>query len=255
MLIPGIRYEKVNFNYDGNNIETPQDLRDYNWEEGFDYFRQNSSRYNEHWLPNVHVKILPTSWMDIRLAYTNTISRPDYSEILPSSINYPYRFPMEYYVGNPDLEPQFSENWDANISVYSNDIGLASVCYFHKKIENLLWWRRSCSLPTPDEAVKAGLDESFRGYNYFRTVNNPFTAYLDGIELEWQTKSMVSPLSVKRNGIKCKLFLHKFRDSLSLSNNNSASGISPAPACSKRYNLLRTYNRAAGTCIEHFNRI
>jgi outer membrane receptor protein involved in Fe transport len=80
-FIPGVRYEKTDIRYESyiaeefpasetNPIDVP--------------FRDTTATNSySHLLPQIHLKIKPTNWFDIRLAYTNTLSRPDYNQLAP----------------------------------------------------------------------------------------------------------------------------------------------------------------------------
>ena len=73
--------------------------------------------------------------LDIRFARTNTLTRPNYTDIIP----------LQYWSGvgrtvdyrNSFLEPGKSANIDFNISVNQNHLGLLSFGYFQKNIDEL----------------------------------------------------------------------------------------------------------------------
>ena len=83
-FIPGVRFEKTYLKYDayiaeaipdGNNRDEPVEFRD----------TTANNNYN-NFLPQIHLRIKPTSWFDIRLAYTNTLSRADYNQLAPKEL-------------------------------------------------------------------------------------------------------------------------------------------------------------------------
>jgi outer membrane receptor protein involved in Fe transport len=88
-----------------------------------------------YWLPDVSLKYKPLDWLDIRLSYTNTLSYPDYYNLIPyMSVAY-----SSTYCGNYELKPSRSANYDAYVSVYENSIGLFTVGGFLKEIKDFIY--------------------------------------------------------------------------------------------------------------------
>ena len=182
MVMPGFRYENTSFEYTAargivaNSRQTDAVRNDTTVNRSYDHF-----------LPMIHVRIKPTDWFDIRLARTETLSRPnhfDYSprEIVNSNGNSVSR-------GDPELRPSESTNYDAFLSIKSNKIGLFTLGVFTKDIDKLIF-RRNVPLLDPEEA---GLPTDYRGFTLNEPVNNTGTTKVEGFEIDWQTNLSFLP--------------------------------------------------------------
>ena len=182
MIMPGIRYERTSFEYSAaqglvaNNRQTDAVRRDTTVSQSYD-----------HVLPMIHVRIKPTNWFDIRLAVTNTLSRPNHFDYSPREIvvNNSQRVSR----GVPGLRPAESLNYDAFLSVKSNKLGLFTVGVFRKDIEKLIF-RQNVPLLDPEAAM---LPIDYRGFTLNEPVNNPGTTKVEGIEFDWQTSLSFLP--------------------------------------------------------------
>ncbi|MBK7106504.1 MAG: TonB-dependent receptor [Ignavibacteriae bacterium] len=193
MFIGGVRYEKVEteyFAYNARDQRNPQSQVMYD---------TTSVKSNDYLLPMLQLKYSPLKWMDLRFAYTHTLSRPDYHALSPK---FSITQGNQIYTGNPELKPATSMNQDLNITFHSNEIGLFSIGGFYKKIENFVY-NASYRL---DLAEEAGIDALSRYQIYrdgdpvvtpiltagksdatvFRPLNNPYDATVKGLELDFQ---------------------------------------------------------------------
>ncbi|MBK8946121.1 MAG: TonB-dependent receptor [Ignavibacteriae bacterium] len=205
-LIAGLRYENYNMNYRaeftvvthnvyGDAVSTKMGTADV----PYDYY--NVDRYDINYFPNVHLKYQVNDWSDIRIAYTNSIVRPDYASIIPKITLFPGN---NYVVGNPKLKPTTAKNLDVIASVYSNIVGLFSINGFYKELEDAQYRTGIYygnvdlygeNLFMPDSAI---LQDNF---NYLTkvtdivntTLNNPNLGYIRGIEVSWQTNFWYLP--------------------------------------------------------------
>jgi TonB-dependent receptor len=138
------------------------------------------TRQNEYWLPNLHIQYRPWEWLYIKFAYTNTLTRPSYAQMTPK-----YNISQNYVsMGNPFLKPATSRNFDLNVSVFENYIGLFSIGGFWKKIDDLIFYTGKRAII---DAAELGLPDYTVGTPYATFVNNSYTVDLWGIETEWQT--------------------------------------------------------------------
>mgnify|MGYP005840611045 CR=1 FL=1 len=190
-FIPGIRFESDFSRYSAfrfrqvtqNNTEQPpEDLEELTVE-----------RNNNFWLPMIHVIGRPTEWMDIRFAYTETITRPDFIQFAPiTTIN---SFQTFVQAANSQLVPADAKNFDLSLSLFKNRIGFFSVSLFRKGIDNLIFQTefdfRQGVEPLPGMNIpEAWLDANPDAQTF---VNNPFKATLKGIEFDWQTSFWFLP--------------------------------------------------------------
>ena len=86
------------------------------------------------WLPSVHFKYAVDDLQNVRLALTRSFARPDFGDIQPGS-NYS-EHDEEYFQGNPDLKPTYSNNLDLTYSKYFNEVGILSAGVFYKYIQD-----------------------------------------------------------------------------------------------------------------------
>ena len=138
-MIAGVRMERTKVNYVGTEfverLETLQEV-----EAGTDY---------TSWLPGVHFRYTPTNNTIFRLAYSKTISRPSYRDLVPyEKCNVKKK---ELELGNPDIKPTFSHNFDLLGEYYFGSIGVASVGLFYKHIED---FRTTAVYETPWEVIQ-----------------------------------------------------------------------------------------------------
>ena len=149
----------------------------------------------------MQLKYKVNDWSDIRLAYTTGISRPDYSAILPKVAIYPF---SNIEMGNPLLRPTTAKNFDVIASFYSNKVGLFTINGFYKELKDVIYgtgiYYSEASIYAADVAIP---DSAFL-YNHFDYVfnktdiinvnlNNPNTAYIRGVEIDWQTNFWYLP--------------------------------------------------------------
>ncbi|MBN1300469.1 MAG: TonB-dependent receptor [Melioribacteraceae bacterium] len=187
-LIGGVRYEKVESEYFAYNA---RDMRNAQQQKMYD---TTSIAGNEFVLPMAQLKYSPFDWLDIRYAYTQSLSRPDYHSISPK---FTITQGNVVYTGNPELEPAKAFNHDLNFTFHANKLGLFTIGGFYKTIENFVY-TASYQL---DAADSAGIDNISRytivrdGQNVVipqsnativRPFNNPFDATVKGIELDFQ---------------------------------------------------------------------
>ncbi|MCG3119661.1 MAG: Vitamin B12 transporter BtuB [bacterium] len=202
-LLPGVRYEKDYSKYQGqryrevvtNNIQAdPTDLVSI-----------TNERRNEFWLPMVHLRVQPADWLKVRLARTETLTRPDYIQYAPiTSIN---SYQSYIRAANAELRPAQSTNYDASISVYQSHLGLFTVSGFYKDIKDLIFQTSlnlrpeviaqyatflpglnipdgSAKYRNADGTVANWLGSAPQADTY---INSPFMATYKGFELDLQT--------------------------------------------------------------------
>ncbi len=196
-LLAGLRLEQTQVNYHGFEY--------FERAETFDEVSANQDYISI--LPGVHLKYTPTPKSVFRLAYTKTISRPNYRDIVPYTkcdIN-----DMEIFFGNPDIKPTLANNFDLLGEYYLGSTGLLSAGVFMKNIQDyevqiidvLPWEEVSPYLPTPDEidartdntdAQKADYRKRYnkasgKDFESF-TPGNGGNANLFGVEVAFQKK-------------------------------------------------------------------
>lgn len=139
------------------------------------------------WFPGVHLVYRITPHLQSRLSWSNSIGRPPGTQLLPSySVNTTTEIVT---LGNPNLKPQTSENWDATLEYYFEPVGQLSAGYFRKDLKDFLVTRSIGVVPS-------GADNGFGGSYAGFTINGPSnagTAKIDGWELNYQQQFTFLP--------------------------------------------------------------
>lgn len=190
-LFPGIRYE--NFNIDYNAFFTErygQNVEDFRSEA----LHQDGNK-GENWFPQLHVRVKPTSWLDIRMASTKSIIYPDYQAVSPYIYYDSYSGP-DLELGNTALKPALSQNYDVYASVFQNRIGLFTAGVFYKEIDNLIV---TSDFKTKDsEKINNRFELTQTQQTDVSTwINLDETSTVKGIELDWQTHTWYLPSFLK----------------------------------------------------------
>lgn len=158
-------------------------------------------RKNSFFLPMVHLQVKPAKWVDVRLAYTESLKRPDYIQYAPiTSIDI---FRSSVRANNASLRPAHARNYDASVSFHENRLGLFTVSGFRKSIDDLV-------MPVgftlnSDTTFSRMFQQRFSGTSvpvswyqgaapWLSTYdNNPFETTYKGFELDWQTNFWYLP--------------------------------------------------------------
>ncbi len=182
MVMPGVRYEKTAFEYTAaqglvaNSRQTDAVRNDTTVSQSYD-----------HLLPMIHVRIKPTTWFDIRLARTETLSRPNHFDYSPREIV--NNNSQSVSRGVPGLRPSESVNYDAFFSFKGNKLGLFTIGLFKKEIKGLIY-RQVVPLINPEESM---LPNDYRGFTLNEPINNPSITDVQGFEVDWQTSLSFLP--------------------------------------------------------------
>ena len=152
---------------------------------------KSQDRENSYFLPALFLNYKPEPWISIRYAQTNTLTRPDYTSIIPLTRANGQSRTLDWR--NKFLEPGLSRNIDLSVSFNEDKLGLVTMSYFKKDIKNLIYESGSRIVFAEDTV---GFDlpsmyEDFRILNY--SLNNPNDVKLDGWELDYQTRFWYLP--------------------------------------------------------------
>lgn len=190
-LFPGIRYENFRFGYNSFFTErfgpNPEDFRNEGVEE--------DAIDGKNWFPQLHIRVKPTDWLDVRLASTRSIIYPDYRAISPYIYYDSYSGP-NLQLGNTTLQPALSQNYDIYASIFRNRLGLFTAGFFYKEIDNLIV---TSSFRSKDpESVNDRFDLTQTQQTTIDTwINLDATSTVRGFELDWQTHFWFLPSFLK----------------------------------------------------------
>lgn len=194
-FIPGWRYEHNSTSYTGIRGDGGKKFPNL----GYVYKEKNVKRENDYFLPMIHLRYKPLGWFDVRASYTKTLSRPGYTEFLPSWHISAAPLSIDYH--NPNLRPAQSQNLDLYLSFYGNKIGLFTVGLFSKNIKDLIFSQRKIILSDTMAVKEYGLTKEESGYlpatfkskPIWSFINNPNTSKVYGVEVEWQSNLWFLP--------------------------------------------------------------
>ena len=170
-ITAGLRVERTDIEYTGYDIdvETASSLDDVKT------ITQNKDFTN--WLPNLQLKYHFTDNTIARLAWTNTIARPNYFDLVPyRNLN---SDDQEAEFGNPDLKPTESMNFDFMVEHYFANVGIVSAGAFYKDLDNFIY-----QITTDEDLTIGGTTDT---YEVTRPLNGG-TAEVYGFEIAVQRK-------------------------------------------------------------------
>jgi TonB-dependent receptor len=123
----GIRIEHTAIDYTGNIVEDEEDFK------GTATLKNNYTDV----LPSVNLKYRITNNFILKAAWTNSIARPKYYDLVPYFNINPND--LEMSAGNPALEPVRSSNFDLMAEKYFKSVGIISGGVFVKKIDRFFY--------------------------------------------------------------------------------------------------------------------
>ena len=172
-LLAGFRHEFTSDNYDGNVL-----IYDTHGDFSSLTAVSDSRKYNDLF-PMVHLVYNFNNNTKVRIAFTRTMSRPNYWDLVPYT--YLRDKNQDIRSGNPNLVPTYAQNFDFIASHYFSGIGIASASFFYKSLNDIIYDKVSI--------ISSG---TYAGYKIEQMINGG-DAKLYGIELNWQQELTFLP--------------------------------------------------------------
>ena len=130
--IGGLRYEKTEVDYTYRPTATT---------------RANGSSSYDNLFPSVLFNYRLNRDLVVRAAWTNTLTRPDYGDLIPYEssldpeglLNLDAGALAKVFKGNPNLKAQKSSNYDVSLEWYFQPTGMLSVGFFKKDIKDFIY--------------------------------------------------------------------------------------------------------------------
>ncbi|MBN1780332.1 carboxypeptidase-like regulatory domain-containing protein [bacterium] len=184
-VMAGVRYQELKTTYRANRFYNASVSNPYPNE--LPHIDTTMTKTHGYWLPGYNIKFSPVSWLSIRGAYSNTLAYPNFRAIIPI-VNV---FTGRVNWNNADLKPIRSENFDLQLSVYNNQLGLFTFGGFRKNIDDFVFFQSGyVNDPTQYEGLY-GVPQypslNTKGYTIATYYNNPHRVELWGLESDWQT--------------------------------------------------------------------
>ena len=166
MILAGGRYESTKNDYQGTLL-LYDDSGDFSSASPV-----NDERTTDFFMPMLHAKWQVQRMTNLRIAFTRTMARPNYWDLVPYLSIDPDR--EELRSGNPELEVTSSMNYDLMAEHYFVGVGVLSGGFFYKALDNIIF-----------ESTRDIEGGDFDGYEIEQAVNGG-KATLYGFELNWQ---------------------------------------------------------------------
>ncbi|WP_299800448.1 TonB-dependent receptor [uncultured Maribacter sp.] len=175
-ILAGVRVENTSLESKGNRVVYVEEDEDAGIEEAVLVEEVNGENSYTNILPGVHLKYDISNNTILRFAWTNTLARPNYEDLIPRAevINED----NELVLGNADLNPTTSINFDLMAEHYFQSVGLISGGVFYKNIDDFIY---TFIYEAPDDSLGAGTE----GYDVFQPLNGD-SAAIFGMELAFQ---------------------------------------------------------------------
>jgi len=131
----------------------------------------------------------------VRVGYAKTLSRPNYSNILPTLSVNQVTNPADNATGtglgtiaakNPNLKPWEADGYDVSLEYYTRQGGVFSIGAFRKDITN--FFTSITTLATADFLDEAGLSQDYLNYQISYPDNSPDNVRMTGFEIAAQQK-------------------------------------------------------------------
>lgn len=133
------------------------------------------------YLPNVSARVELNEGLQLRLAYTQTRSRPNFFQLTPTSTvssvgadNY-----VNISSGNPDLKPLESNNYDISLEYYPTKSSSATVAVFRRGLRGFISDVQTVALTDPNDPTIGG--------TRFNRPENGGRGRIQGVEVAGQT--------------------------------------------------------------------
>ncbi|QLG45626.1 TonB-dependent receptor [Costertonia aggregata] len=175
-ILAGIRIENTNLKSTGNSLTFIEEDEANGIEESIEVEVVNDENSYTNILPGVHFKYDVSPNTVLRLAWTNTLARPNYVDLIPRAEI--LSEDDEIILGNADLEPTTSMNFDIMAEHYFQSVGIVSGGLFYKDIDNFIYTFQG---ETTDDTFGPGTS----GFETFQPLNGE-GASIFGAEIAFQ---------------------------------------------------------------------
>ncbi len=127
-------------------------------------------------LPSVQVQYMLGKDTNIRTTYGMGISRPNFSDLVPSVQVDPNTSPKSLQIGNPALKPTKANNFDVLVEHFFQPLGILQAGFFYKQLSDPIY---------PTIAILAS--GPFVGFQQQQSINGP-NAHIAGFEAAWEQR-------------------------------------------------------------------
>jgi TonB-dependent receptor len=132
-------------------------------------------------MPSIQLQYRLQQNTNLRGTFGMGISRPNFSDIVPSQQVDPNFTPPTVVVGNPALKPTRANNYDILVEHYFRPYGILQAGFFYKTLSDPIY-------PTTT-AITTG---QFVGFHQQESINGP-SGHIAGIEAAWEQRLSFLP--------------------------------------------------------------
>jgi TonB-dependent receptor len=151
--------------------------------------RQNADYFNA--LPSVQVQYQLQANTQLRLNYSQGISRPNIGDLVPSTVVDPNTSPRgTVSVGNSNLKPTKAHNYDVLIEHYFRPLGILQAGFFYKQLND----------PIYATTTIIGAGQPNAGFFFNQSINGP-NARITGFEAAWEQRFSFLPGALNGFGV------------------------------------------------------
>jgi TonB-dependent receptor len=192
-ILGGVRIEQENNDYTSKYAPDVYGMSVFTEEDVIDTTRTYSETFI---LPNLHLKIKPADWFDLRLAATKTLARPDFNMRLPTLIINRGNSNV-INKGNTELKNTQAWNFDVIASFYKTRYGLFTAGAFYKKLDNVFYYLNGVVISTEEmvsdyELPTEDITSSYMGM-YLNVPVNTSNTVVKGLEFDLQANLTFLP--------------------------------------------------------------
>ena len=225
-LQTGVRFEATDESYNANNV-----VVDTNGDYVTTLPVTGGGSYTNV-LPSIQWQYMLTSNTNIRATYGMAISRPNFSDLVPSVLFSPNGSPPSATLGNPALKATRANDFDLLFEHFFQPLGILQAGFFYKDLSNPIY-----------NTTQTGTG-AYAGFQVQQSINGP-RAHITGFEASWEQRLSFLPGLLNGLGVAANYSYTtsqvKFPDGFSGGRTDHPALLRQAP---NTWNLGMTYDKA-----------
>ena len=175
----GVRIEGTSTNFLANQLTSNVDSSGNSLPPTITPVTQTSSYINA--VPDIQAQYMIQKDTNIRANFSMAISRPNIGDLVPTTVVDPNASPKSVSLGNPNLKPTRSNNYDLMVEHFFQPLGILQAGFYYKQLSNPIY---------PTSVVLTSGPNA--GYLQSQSINGP-GARLYGVELDWEQRFAFLP--------------------------------------------------------------
>jgi TonB-dependent receptor len=139
-------------------------------------------------MPSVQWQYLLTQSTNLRATYGMGISRPNFSDLVPSIKFNPNNSPPSVVLGNPGLKATHANNFDVLVEHFFQPLGILQAGFFYKDLTDPIY-----------NTTQKGAGQ-YAGFQVQQSINGP-SAHITGFEASWEQRLSFLPGLLRGLGV------------------------------------------------------